>query len=41
VSPERWNKSIDGNLSWHSVATLVSEVERERDTNNTKREIDS
>jgi len=41
VSTERWKKSVDGNLSWHSVATLVNEAERERDTNITKREIDS
>ena len=35
-----WKKSIHGNLSWHSVATLVNEAECERDTNNTKRKID-
>jgi len=36
---ERWKKSIAGNLSWHGVVTLVNEVERKRDTNNTKRKI--
>jgi len=37
---ERWKESIDGNLSWHGLFTLINEVERERDTNNTKRKID-
>lgn len=41
VWTERWKKSIHGNLSWHSIATLVNEAECERDTNNTKKEIDS
>lgn len=37
---EGWKKTIYGNLSWCGVATVVNEVERERDTNNTEKKID-
>lgn len=33
-------KTIYCNLSWRGVATLVNEVECERDTNNIEKQID-
>lgn len=39
LSIKRWKKSIGGNLSWHSVVTLVNEVVHQRDSNNIERRI--